>query len=454
MSAHLSAERAEALAAKPEADAHLESCASCQDTVKLARGRQRLLGGMTPYILGDMAFRRVEARLNERLEQGLPPEPFRWRWVLLGAPVVLGLVALVMTSSSHSQDQEVAVLPRPVAVVAAKAPWRPMLIAQASGDAQLRPGHGDWSPLVAGMVLDQNVAVSGSKVVLTAKGWAFEASGSIALGGPATIALGAGTLRAKVEHAPMVVVAGGLRLISEEGAFFVSRAAAEVVIDVFDGQLEVGDSVERMTATAPVRVRWAEGGRLRSEPLGSKPATIVVPAAPVVSFDVSELARGTVLDVDGQRVGTTPLSVLLSVGRHRVQVTPKGQATRETFIDLVGGQNGLFHLPPVVLAPKTVEPAEVDEAALARVLEDLKRQTPKLRSCYEKWLKANPTASGEVDLSLRVSANGQVLKAAVKGAPISRESAECLTLTARSLVLSPLGSEQDLEVPLVLTPGR
>lgn len=451
MSSHLTAERVEALASKAEADAHLEACLTCREAVHQARGRQRLLKGLAPYTLGDMAFRRVEARLNESLELGLPPEPFRWRWVLWAAPVALAAIALVMTSSTRT---EVEPVPRSVAVVVVKAPWQPMLTTQASGDAQLRPGHEAWSALLAGAVLDENVAVSGSKVVLTAKGWAFEATGSVALGGSATIALGAGTLRAQLDHAPMVVVAGGLRLSGEEGAFFVSRAAAEVVVDVFEGQLEVGDSVERMTVTAPVRVRWVEGNRLRSEALGSPRASIVVPREPLVRFDVSELGQGAVLDVDGQRVGTTPLSLLLGAGRHRVQVTLKGQATRETFVDLVGGQTTLFHLPPAVLATKAVASPDVDEAALARVLEDLKRQTPKLRSCYEKWLKANPTASGEVDLSLRVSASGQVLKAAVTGAPISRESAECLTITARSLVLSPLGSAQDLEVPLLLTPGR
>jgi hypothetical protein len=37
---------------------------------------------------------------------------------------------------------------------------------------------------------------------------------------------------------------------------------------------------------------------------------------------------------------------------------------------------------------------------------------------------------------------------------MSPESAACLKTTAKALVLSPLGSEQELEVPLVLTPGK
>ena len=84
----------------------------------------------------------------------------------------------------------------------------------------------------------------------------------------------------------------------------------------------------------------------------------------------------------------------------------------------------------------------------------MRRQTPKLRSCYEKWLKANPNASGQVDLVLVVNAKGVVKRADVKGQPISAESATCLKTIAKSLVLSPLGSEQELEVPLVLTTGK
>ncbi len=450
---HLTPERIEALAMSPaEADSHLERCPECRLAITSARGRQRLLKGLTPHTLGEMAFRRVEARLNEAVEHGLPPEPFRWRWLLWSAPMAVA-VAVGLVVASWRQSPVDVPAPRSVALVAAKAPWHSLLVTQASGDAQQRPGHEAWAPVVAGAVLDENVAVSGSKVVLSAPGWVFEASGSVALGGPATVALGAGTLAARAEHSPLVVIAGGLRLTSDESAFFVSRSAAEVVVDVFSGELEVGTAIERIKAVGPARVLWAEGTAIRTVALGRQPVTLQMPAASLTGFDVSELGPGTALDIDGQRVGITPLSLMQGLGRHRVQVTRKGQATRETWVDLVGGQSNALHFAPVPPKPEAEAP-EVDQAALARVLEDLRRQTPKLRSCYEKWLKANPTASGEVELMLQVSATGKVTKASVKGAPISRESAECLTITARSLVLSPLGSTQELEVPLVLTPGR
>ena len=50
--------------------AHLGSCAECRGHVRRAQGRQRLLSGMTPYTLSDLAFRRVEARLDEAVAAG------------------------------------------------------------------------------------------------------------------------------------------------------------------------------------------------------------------------------------------------------------------------------------------------------------------------------------------------------------------------------------------------
>ncbi len=460
---HLTPELVER-AARDEAvePTHLGTCAACRDAVAAAKGRQRLLGGLRPYTLSDMAFRRVEAKLNEQLEHGVPAEPFRWRWLLWSAPVAAVVAVLLVVATSPGRptvESPVVVLPRGPALVVAKAPWQPLTVLLASGDAQQRPGHEAWRPVVAGAVLEQNVAVSGSRVVLGAKGWVFEASGSVALGGPATLALGAGSLRVRSEQAPVVVVAGGLRLSTDQSAFFVSRAASEVVVDVFSGTVEVGDAVERVSVVGPRRLRWVDGHAPTTEALPDRAfdATPPVPTLPAVPFDLSELLAGTTLDIDGQRVGTAPFTLVWSPGRHRVRVTPVGQLPRESFVDLVGGQPNVLHVPSVAPNPGARSPGddvEVDPAALARVLDDVKRQTPKLRACYEKWLKANPTASGEVALSLQVNAEGHVQHASVHGADISKESAACLVTTARSLVLSPLGSAQELEVPLVLTPGR
>jgi hypothetical protein len=93
---------------------------------------------------------------------------------------------------------------------------------------------------------------------------------------------------------------------------------------------------------------------------------------------------------------------------------------------------------------------EPDAEALNRVMAAIKAQRPKLASCYEKWLKANPAAEGEVVLELVVGAQGRVKKARVESGTISSASSECLVTTAKSLVLPPLGADATLQIPLLL----
>jgi len=282
----------------------------------------------------------------------------------------------------------------------------------------------------------------------------LEAEGSFAVGGQAMVVLGAGSIGALGD---VEVLAGARRVMAVDAAFRVERTAAEIVLDVASGEVTLFDegSSQRRVVKSPARVRWADGTALElgvTEPVSSwKPPA--APKAPAAKLDLGALPEGTLLSVDDLSYGTTPFSFMLEAGRHKVQVTPPGKPMQERFIDLTGGQPFLFTMAPEVVE-REVEAPEPDAQALARVMEDLRRQTPKLRACYEKWLKANPNASGTVDLVLVVNAKGGVKRADVKGDPISRESVTCLKTTAKMLVLSPLGSEQELEVPLVLTPGK
>jgi hypothetical protein len=81
---------------------------------------------------------------------------------------------------------------------------------------------------------------------------------------------------------------------------------------------------------------------------------------------------------------------------------------------------------------------------------EILEQRPKFSSCYEKWLKTNPQAQGTVMLELQLNSHGKVLGARVDGSSVSASAAECLSTTAKMLVLSPLGAEATLQVPLVL----
>src|SRR5262245_22327223 len=88
---HLEPDDIEA-AAQGTAFPHLEGCAACREAVRDAKGRRALLKGLKPYTLSDVAFRRVEAKLAEQLEEGVPSG---WRWVWWLLPAAAATAALV-----------------------------------------------------------------------------------------------------------------------------------------------------------------------------------------------------------------------------------------------------------------------------------------------------------------------------------------------------------------------
>jgi len=453
VTAHLTEEQQDAAARGDAAfGAHLLDCADCRSAVRDAKGRQALLRGLTPYTLSDMAFRRVEARLMEQVDQGLPsPWP---AWLKVGLPVALVAGALVLVTG---RSPPVTQVPEPVAVaVEAPRAFRPMTVTFAAADSTHRRDDEAWQPLAAGAVVTSGTALSSSRLVLTTTdgpALVLEVDGAVAVGGQAMVALGAGTVSVAAQgEAEVLVFARRVRAV--DAVFRVERTAAELILDVSRGEVTVLDDgkAQRRVVKAPARVRWADGTALEgavAEPAASWAAP-TAPQGPFAWLDLTGLPMGTALSVDGASYGQTPFSALLEAGRRRLTLTPPNQPTQERFVDLVGGQPFLVAVAPT---EKDLEAPAPDARALARVMEDLRRQTPKLRACYEKWLKANPTAAGQVDLLLTVNARGKVTRASVRGDAISPQSAACLKTTAKSLVLSPLGSEQQLEVPLVLTPG-
>lgn len=454
---HLDPERLETLARSQEQDAHLASCAECRGHVTRARARQQLLGGLKGYTLSDAAFRRVEARLEDAIAAGQPQPSRAWLWwSLAGAAVVAAL--LVLLPGETPRAPWTVPLPREQ-VAAADAPFHPLTVLRASVDTQVRAGDQPWRAVAGGDVLTAGQALSSTSLVAAPEGdvaWALEAQGSLSLGGAASVTLGAGEVVAQVKSR-IEVLAASRSVVAQDALFAVSRIGAEVVLHVAEGQVTVVDTVtaEVRVVKAPLAVRWGDGSTLaegREEPLRALTAP-AVPAKPWTRFDASGLKPGTEVSLDGVRVGVAPFVELVSGGRRRLGLTPPGEARRESWAQLVGGQPYSVTADVPLAEPEAREP---DAESLQRVMTALKLQRPRLASCYEKWLKVNRDAQGEVVLSLVVTAQGRVKRAEVGHAgSISAASAECLVTTARSLVLPPLGAEATLEVPLLLRqPGR
>lgn len=436
--------------------AHLEGCAECRQQLRVTRGRQRLLAGMKPYTLSDVAFRRVEARLDEAVANGeaQPSRPWLW-WSLAG--LALALLLYVFVPGERGAPSTVQLGPPQVAAV--NAPFHPLTVLRAAEGTQAHEGDQQWRPVAAGEVLAAGQALSSKGLALAPEAdvaWALEAEGALSLGGAASLTVGAGEIIARV-GSPIEVLASSRRVLSSDALFALQRVGAEVVLHVAQGTVEVVDTVtaERRVVKAPLALRWGDGSKLsegREEPLRplSAPA---VPTKPWARLDTTSLSPGTEVALDGVRLGVAPFIELVGSGRHRLGLTPPGGALRESWADLIGGQPYTAKLEAPLPEAEEREP---DAEALQRVMNALKLQKPKLAACYEKWLKANRSAEGEVVLSLVVSAQGRVKKAAVENTGgISGASAECLVTTARSLVLPPLGAEATLEVPLLLRqPGR
>ncbi len=434
--------------------AHLSGCPECSGKVRDAHARAKLLRGLTPYTLSDLAFRRVEARLMAEVEQGLPADATSWWrawWVL---PLAAGLVAVAWVAVRVPTAG-----PTQFAVGPAQAPRsahvEPLTVLRASGDARARHQTEGWKPLGAGDVVAADDALFGSSVRLAPAGsvrWAFELSGAASLGGASTLSLGAGELKASIAGLEADVLVGSLDVVSSEGVFSVNRAAAETVVDVSSGTVELRESssAARRTVKAPARLRLADGSPLSSaEELPEQPVVLAVtPPQPWVRFETSSLPAGTQISLDGASLGDSPFAMLVGAGRHRLGLGAAGKPTRESWVELTGER----YVPTLSVEPRAASEAPPpDDAAIARVQDELVRNRPKLAACYEKWLKANPSATADVELHLVVNASGRVKSASVVGANISGSSAECLVRTAKGLQLPGVGSEVEFALPLHLT---
>ena len=460
---HLEPERIEELAASQATDAHLAGCEECRKAVSSARARRVLLKGIKDITLTDAAFRRVEARLNS--EAAAPVSPWslvvhqlRGNWLLGAAVVALGLLVVVAPRFLDKKGGGV-VAPGPVAAVVTP----PIAADEASQwTAVLVEGvvQRNGSALAAGEVVKQADVLDArmGRVVLAQLG----ADVRLELLGLAKL-----TRAVSLEEGSLAVEAGALVLVeaagawisSSDGAFVVTRAAAEVVVEVLRGQAQVGaDSQLRdaVTLTAPRRLKIPLPATPPFIQLDGEPAPYPFPKAPKqpwARLDVSDLPAGSSFEVDGHRAGT-PSSLMLAHGRHRVLVQVPGQGSRETWVQLVSGTQNRLKLPPRSIGQQKDDDAPPpSDDAIAGLQGAIKAQRPKLRACYEKWLKANPVATGEVMLTLVVAKNGKVTAARVDEATVPRESVDCLVRTGKRLVLPPLGSEQEIEVPLSFTQG-
>lgn len=425
MSGHLSHERLEALAQDGGTDAHLDTCAECRGSVQRARASRKLLGGLTPYTLSEAGFQRVEARLKDAVQR--PERPF-WLWPALGFATALAVVA-VLTLRPLAPAQ-----PTPVPVAAAKAlelaPWPQLTVARAERAAGLS----------AGQLMPVEATVSAEHADLFGPGVDVSLEqGEVRFGA-----------RAELERGLLTVMAAGESLRGGHAGptYFAAsdadyRVHASGWVSVYRGTVLVGtraDLSDAVTLTAPAR--YEHGQVLPFEP--SDP--LARPARGSVPWTLTDLGAWDFADLDGVRL-TPPFSALLAEGPHQLALR-KGGSARTVTIDLRSPTT--FQAPPLPVK-ESAPPSESELQALQRAFA---AQRPRLAECYEKWLKANPQASGEAALELTISTSGVVTAAQVAAPDLPAEARACLVRTSRKLVMPRLAETQTVELPLVMKVKR
>ncbi len=429
MSAHLTDEQLEAPGEAP----HLAECSECRSKVARARARQKLLKGVRPYTLADVAFSRVEAKLMEHARENAPGP--RWNLARIFAIGAMAAVAAVLAVTTV-QPVFAPAPPAPMAL------FEPMTVVLASGPVSVR----------AGDVLNRDAVVDAEKgqvVLSTADGAAVRTWGGAKFQlGAATeaVRVESGTLRVDArQRGPWVVRAGNHWLKSSD---FMADVAADT-LKLYRGGVLLADNASFENArqlNAPLQVDLMTGkesvleGAPRSFPVG--------PLQPGGRLEVK--LEASEVEVDGVVYGPSPLSLITFLGPHKVRARV-GEQWRDGVIDLSTSGSGVVDFPEKALAVPLAPAQPAVEADPSAIAAAVKAQLPKLRVCHEKWLKVNESARGRVMMTLTVSPKGKVTRAtftAAEGVPETVN--ECLGRAVRSLTLPRSSEEVELEIPVLL----
>lgn len=432
MSGHLTDEQVEAPGDSP----HLASCAQCQKAVARAAARRKLLGGVKPYTLADVAFSRVEAKLMEHVRDN-PPGP-RWSFGRIFAIAALAAIVMMFAVSTV----------RPLLGNKAEIPiaaFEPMTVIHASGGVAAK----------AGDVLNKDASLDAEKgqvVLATSDGMALRLAGGarFVLGAnDATVRLASGTLTVDGHSRGPWVVANATHWVKVVDATFDIAADQ---LRLYRGSVVLADNAafdNPRHVIAPAVFRFGDGATLSLG--GAKSGLRDTPPPPWAKLELA-LAASEV-ELDGQRVGSSPLSLMTTPGKHHLRALV-GEAWRDGDIELgAGSTGGAIDFPEKqnIVPPAAVPTGPVVEADPEAIAAAVKSQLPKLRVCHEKWLKVNESARGKVLMSVTVSPKGRVTKAAFtadEGVPATVN--ECLGRAVRAMTLPKSSEEVELEIPVLL----
>ncbi len=429
--------------------AHVSSCAHCQQRLRMAIGRKRLFAGLPEVTLSEVQVRRVEHAVVEEVTR---PSRFAWWWLV---PVPLAAAAvLALWPRPPSMTVPLNPQPAPLAVKGPQIIQTPLTVIRAQRGARVQQGTDAWATAEVGAVLSAPTLLEGRLTLASAPlPWAFALSGEARMGPLAALEVTRGEVGVSSEasaNGEAVTLRAERWVFSSaaQATFWVERTAAEVTLSVTQGEVEAFDSVAatRNTYRAPTRVRFNLGDGVASVlPFVSKDgAVLAVPKQPWSLLAMPSFPAATRWALDGESMDADVNAVLTSTGRHRLEVR-KGSAVTASWLDLVAGINRWQ--PP---KPKSKGVEGVVSEALIEVIErELQRSRPRVQSCYEKWLKVDPSANGQFVLVAQVAATGRVEHVSVKGQAMTESATECMEQSLKDMQLPALEEATELEFPMV-----
>jgi len=479
-------------------DAHVAGCAACRQALTRISGAQSAMRA-APSLLdpreADASSPRAEATLRwARLPAAGAGSSSR-RWVmgfgLAAAGLAFAAVGYVAADRlfGHARAPEVATVTPPVAPppapVAPVAEAHHALVTMVGGRAEASSPMVAPRALVAGGKVVEGETLRASSGGLVAVQWG-EGNGALvrprteAQNVTATLALTAltpdrqrltldtGRVDVRVKHRapstdaarasePILAVQTPGHVISVRGTWFAVAAwqdgGAQVTsVEVYEGAVEIAerDGPGVTLLRAPSRGTFVVGGgdgrraRASTQPLSSREAASLKlhselnlvahwPAEGVGRLSIAADPVGTIA-VDGVELGTAPLSIVKTEGRHLVEIVRRGFQPLRRWVT-VGSEPEELRASLVALpaaAPTVAPPAPpttdfVDEMVRAR--------GHKIRACYERALKREPTLSGAVSLRLRVDDVGRVAAVSVESTTLEGEAGaevgECMRREVR-----------------------
>lgn len=450
MSEHLSDERVDAVARSGERPVHLKACAECADRVVKARGRQKLLKGFRPRTLSNPALARVEIRVLDELEKQRSLGWLKWGWVVAGV-TAMWVVALNLTRAP-TKPVELSAPPIASAPIFKGAQWT---VYRAQGDAKLRVRADEaWKPVRAGSIVGDGaaLAIENGAVWLASvpAGTRLKTTAGLLLGGKAQGVMesdGAWEVAVDATTEPRVFAVGSVWLSTTEAVFRVTKAAAQVVVDVRRGTVLVSDEPLFRNATR------LDAPRMWSSPTkglgsGSEWSAPEFPAAGAAAvLDLVGLPVGAMVQLGDAGFVPGPLSALLPVGAYDVSVRWVGQPHAQlSKVELKPG--GTTWVPPtLVMEPVLPENPSAVEAIPQIVLS----RRPSLMPCVDKWLKNDPNASAALELEFSISPRGQVRRVTVVKGDVPSAVQQCLVRTMRKWPFGQLGGSEDTVVTMPVT---